>query len=98
MPLVCDTLRIVKDIVKGKIPIDATVYASMPASVKASKVKKAKVEIPHEENPSLYEFCLRTQQALESHIKIDRKVKLEMMTLIDLIPNYTCQALLYEKD
>ena len=55
---------IVKEIGKGKVSIDAIVSASMPASARAPNVKKAKVEIPHEENPSLYEFCLRTQQAL----------------------------------
>jgi hypothetical protein len=94
IPPVRDTLRIVKDIGKGKTPIDATASAS----VKAPKVKKATVEIPREENPSLYEICLRTQQALESHIKLDRKEKLEMMTEINLLHNYARQALLYEKE
>jgi hypothetical protein len=67
-------------------------------SESAPKVKKAKVEIPHEENPSLYEICIRTQQALESHIKLDRKEKLELMTELNLLHNHTRQILLYEKE
>jgi hypothetical protein len=48
----------VKDIGKGKKPVDAPGTAS--ASENAPKVKKARVEIPREENPSLYEICIRT--------------------------------------
>ena len=69
MPPVRDTLRIVENISKGKIPMDATGSAFVSAS--APKVKKVKAEIPHEQNPSLYEICLLTQQALESYIKLD---------------------------
>ena len=57
MPPVRNTLQIVKDIGKGKTPIGATASAS----ARAPKVKKVKVDIPREENPSLYEICLRTQ-------------------------------------
>jgi hypothetical protein len=96
MPPVRDTLRMVKDIGKGKKPVDAPGTAS--ASKNAPKVKKARVEIPHEENPSLYEICIRTQQALESHIKLDRKEKLELMTELNLLHNHTCQILMYEKE
>jgi hypothetical protein len=35
---------------------------------------------------------------LESHIKLDRKEKVEMMTEINLLHNYARQALLYEKE
>ena len=98
MPPVRDTLRIVKDIGKGKIPIDAIVSASMSSSAKAPKVKKEKVEIPREENPSLYEICLCTQQALESHIKLDQKVEVEMMTEINWLHNYARQTLMHEKE
>ena len=71
MPPVRDTLCIVKDTHKGKEPVDAAVNAS--ASENAPKVKEARIEIPHEENPSLYEICIRTQQTLDGHIKMDRK-------------------------
>ena len=70
MPPVHDTLRIVKDIGKGKMPMGATTSPPMSG---APKVKKAKIEIRREENPRLYEICLRTQQALESHIKLEWK-------------------------
>jgi hypothetical protein len=83
MPPVCDTLRIVKDIGKGKTPLDSTASAS----AHVSKIKKAIVEVPREENPSLYEIGLQTQQALENHIKLDRKVKLEMIVEINLLHN-----------
>ena len=59
--------------------------------------KKAKVEIPSNENPSMYEICIRTQ-ALESHIKLDRKEKLELMTELNLLCNYARQTLLHEKE
>jgi hypothetical protein len=96
MPPVRDTLRMVKDIGKGKKPVDAPGTAS--ASENAPKVKKARVESPHEENPSLYEICIRTPQALESHIKLDQKEKLELMTELNLLHNHTRQILLYEKE
>jgi hypothetical protein len=86
----------VKDIGKGKKPVDAPGTAS--ASENAPKVKKARVEIPREENPSLYEICIHTQQSLESHIKLDRKEKLELMTGLNLLHNHTRQILLYEKE
>ena len=57
-----------------------------------------RVKMPHEENPSLYDICLCTQQALKSHIKLDHKVKLEMMTEINLLHNYGRQTLLHEKE
>ena len=76
--------------------MDAT--GSAPVSASALKVKKAKVEIPYEENPSLYEICLCTQQALESHMKLDEKVKLEMMTELNLLHNYARQTLMHEKE
>ena len=44
MPPVRDTLRMVKDIGKGKAPVDTAATASAPDF--APKVKKAKVEIP----------------------------------------------------
>ena len=78
--------------------MDATTSASVPASAEVPKIKKAKIEIPSEENPSLYDICLCTQQALESHIKLDRKEKLEMMIELNLLHNYARQALLYEKE
>ena len=89
-----NTLQIVKDIGKGKTPIGATASAS----ARAPKVKKVKVDIPREENPSLYEICLCTRQSLESHIKLDRKENVEMMIEINLLHNYAHQALLYEKE
>ena len=96
MPPVHDTLRMVKDIGKGKSHVDAAGTAS--TSETAPKVKKAKVEIPHEENPSLYEICIHTRQALESHIKLDRKEKLELMTMLNSLHNYARQTLLHEKE
>ena len=78
--------------------MDATTSASVHAFSRVLNIKKARVEIPSEENPSLYEICLYTKQALESHIKLDRKVKLEMMTEINLLHNYARQGLLYEKE
>jgi hypothetical protein len=94
IPPVRDTLHVVKSIGKGKSPVDTSATSAGPAP----RVKKVAVKIPHEENPSLYEICLRTQQSLESHIKLDRKVKVEMMTEINLLHNYTCQALLHAKE
>jgi hypothetical protein len=96
MPPVRDTLRIVKDIGKGKEPVDTA--ATVSVSENAPKIKKARVEIPREENPSLYEICIRTQQTLESHIKLDRKEKLELMTELNLLHNHTRQILLHEKE
>ena len=80
----------------GKAPTETTSTVSAPES--APKVKKAKVEIPPNENPSLYEICIRTQQALESHIKLDRMEKLELMTELNLLHNHTRQILLHEKE
>ena len=83
----------VKDIGKGKTHVGASASASA-----APKVTKATTEIPRDENPSLYYICLWTQQALECHIKLDGKVKLEMMAEINLLHNYTRQAFLHEKE
>ena len=94
MPPVRDTLRIVKDIGKGKTPIDSTTIAS----THAPKNKKAILEIRREEKPSLYGISIGTRQALESYIKLDSKVKLELMAEINLLHNYTRQALLHQKE
>jgi hypothetical protein len=59
MPPVRDTLRIVKNIGKGKEPVDTAANAS--ASENAPKIKKARVVIPREENLSLYKICVHTQ-------------------------------------
>ena len=63
MPPVRDTLRIVKDSGKGKEPVDNAANAS--ASENAPKVKEARIEIPREQNPSLYEICIRMQLTLK---------------------------------
>lgn len=47
---------------------------------------------------SLYEICVRTQQTLERHIKMDRKEKVELMTELNLIHNHTHQILLHDKN
>jgi hypothetical protein len=94
IPPVIDTLQAVKDIGKGKTPVDPSATSSGPAP----RVKKVNVEVPRKENPSLYEICLRTQQALESHIKLDQKEKVEMMIELNLLHNYTRQALLHVKE
>ena len=75
MPLVHDTLHIVKDNCKGKEPIDTAATASVYEN--ALKVNEAKVEIPREENPSLYEICICMQRTPERHIKMHRKGKVE---------------------
>ena len=80
------------------MPMDATTSAPMPTSAGAPKVMKARVEIHSEENPSLYEICLYTKQALESHIKLDRKEKLGLMTELNLLHNYARQTLLHERE
>ena len=51
MPPVRETLCMVKHIGKGKAHVDAASTAS--TSETAPKVKKTKVKIPREENPSL---------------------------------------------
>jgi hypothetical protein len=94
IPPVIDTLQAVKDIGKGKAPAEPSATSSGPAP----RVKKISVEIHRKENPSLYEICLRTQQALDSHIKLDRKEKVEMMVEMNLLHNYTRQALLHLKE
>ena len=68
------------------------------ASGQAPKVKQATVEVPHDENPTLYEICLRTQQALERHIKMDRKEKVHLAIEINLLHNTARQALLVAKE
>ena len=95
MPHVRDTLRIVKDIGKGKEHVDTDAGAS--ASENAPNIKKARVIIPHKENPSLYEICIRTQQTLERHIIMDRKEKMELLAELNLLHNHTRQILLRER-
>ena len=75
MPPVHDILCIVKDNSKGKEPVDTTTTSS--ASENAPKVKEARIEIPREENPSLYEICICMQRTPERHIKMHRKGKVE---------------------
>ena len=91
MPPIHETLCIVKEYRNGKEPVDATATAS-------ASENGLKVEVPREENPSIYEICIRTQQTLERDIKMDRKEKVELMTELNLIHNHTHQILLHEKD
>ena len=72
--------------------------ANASASENTPKFKEAKVEVPREENPSLYEICIRTQQTLERHIRMDQKEKMELLAKLNLLHNHTRQILLHEKD
>lgn len=94
IPPVCDTLHIVKDNGKGKAPV----VPNENAPADAPKVKQTTIEIPQDENPSLKEICLRTQQTLERHIKVDRKEKVHLMTAVNLMHNYAHQVLLLAKE
>ena len=96
MPPVHDTMRIVKDNCKGNEPVDTAATGFAPEN--APKAKEARVEIPREENTSLYDICIRTQQTLERHIKMDIKEKVDLMTELNQIHNHTRQILLHEKD
>lgn len=54
IPPVRDTLGIIKDNDKGKAP--AVPEGNVPTQV--PKIKQTIVQIPQNENPSLYEICL----------------------------------------
>lgn len=94
IPPVRDTLQIIKDIGKGKPPV----VPEENASPQEPKVKQETIQIPHDENPTLYEICLWTQQSQERHIKMDTKEKVHLAIEINHLHNTARQALLVVKE
>ena len=93
-PMSAILFRLSRKLTKEKSPI----VPEQVVPAQAPEIKRTTVDISHDENHSLCEICLWTQQSLERHVKMVRKENFHLAIEPNYVHNTDRQALLVAEE